>query len=70
MEKEQEILNTLAEQGQKIDKIYASVEKTRKYFFWTMIITIAVIVLPIIGLFFAIPSFMSNYVNPLQTLSQ
>jgi hypothetical protein len=53
----------------KIDAIYVSVEKTRKYFFWTMIITVAVVVLPLIGLFFAIPSFMKNYVDPIQSLS-
>jgi hypothetical protein len=45
----------------KIDQIYTSVEKTRKYFLWTMIITIALFVLPIIGLVFAIPSFLSQY---------
>ena len=60
-----EILN------KKVDAIYESVEKTRKYFFWTMVITLAIIVLPLIGLLFAIPSFLSNYVNPIQqTLGQ
>jgi hypothetical protein len=59
-----EILN------KKIDAIYASVEKTRKYMMWTAIITVALIVLPLIGLLFAIPSFLTNYVNPIQTLSQ
>lgn len=46
---------------QKIDAIYATTEKTRKYFLWTMIITIALVVLPAIGLVFAIPSFISSY---------
>lgn len=45
----------------KIDQIYISVEKTRKYFLWTMIITVALFVLPLIGLIFAIPSFLSQY---------
>jgi hypothetical protein len=45
----------------KINKIYDSVEKTRKYFLWTMIITVALFVLPLIGLIFAIPSFLSQY---------
>ncbi|MBA4319009.1 MAG: hypothetical protein C0412_11480 [Flavobacterium sp.] len=53
---------------EKINKIYISVEKTRKYFFWTVIITIAVVVLPVIGLMFALPSFMNNYVGNLQGL--
>ncbi|MBX4198347.1 hypothetical protein KW782_03375 [Candidatus Parcubacteria bacterium] len=60
--------NELAELRQKIDLIYASVEKTRKYFFWTMIITIALFVLPLIGLVFVIPSFINTYTTNLQEL--
>lgn len=48
----------LVEQEKKIDLIYASIEKMRKYFFWTMIITIATIVLPLIALVAAIPWFI------------
>ena len=65
---EQEINKKLIELDIKIDKIYKSVEKTRKYFLWTGIITVAVIVLPLIGLMFVLPSFMSNYVGNLQGL--
>ena len=65
---EQEILRKLAEQEEKINKIYISVEKTRKYIFWTVVITILVIVLPIIGLIFVLPSFMNNYVGSIQNL--
>jgi len=52
---EQEILQKFEEQGEKIDKIYVSVEKTRKYFLWTMIITIATIVLPLLAMIVLIP---------------
>lgn len=48
----------LTAQEDKLDAIYQSVEKTRKYFKWTLIVTIAVIVLPAIGLIFAIPAFI------------
>lgn len=48
---------------QKIDAIYASVEKTRKYFLWTMILSIVFFVLPLIGLAFALPAFMNSYVG-------
>ncbi len=65
---EQETIKKLAELEEKINNVYVSVEKTRKYFFWTMIITIAVVVLPVIGLMFALPSFMTNYVGSLQGL--
>ena len=58
----------LIELEEKIDKIYVSVEKTRKYFLWTGIITILVIVLPLIGLMFALPSFMQNYVGTFNSL--
>ncbi len=64
---ETEILKKLEEQQTQINLIYLSVEKTRKYFQWTMIITVALFILPLIGLFFAIPSFLSQY-NQIQTL--
>lgn len=55
---------------EKLDKIYISVEKTRKYFLWTLIVSVALIILPAIGLAFVIPSFLSGYVGSVQTLSQ
>ncbi len=58
---ETEILKKLQEQEAKIEQIYISVEKTRKCFQWTMIITIALFVLPLIGLLFAVPAFLSSY---------
>ena len=57
---EGELLKKLEEQDQKINAIYVSVEKTRKYFLWTMIITIVAVVLPLIGLMFAIPAYLST----------
>jgi hypothetical protein len=56
-----EIKKVIEDQQKKIDLIYISVEKTRKYFFWTMVITIALFILPLIGLVFAVPSFLSSY---------
>ena len=53
---------------QKIDAIYASVEKTRKYIFWTVVVTIALVVLPAIGLVFALPQFISTYTTELNGL--
>ncbi|MEK7555882.1 MAG: hypothetical protein AAB523_01175 [Patescibacteria group bacterium] len=65
---EQEALKKLEEQGQKIDEIYVSIEKTRKYFMWTLVVTLAFFILPLIGLVFAIPSFLSTYSTALQGL--
>ncbi len=48
---------------QKIDAIYVSVEKTRSYFFWTMVVTLVLFILPLIGLVFAIPAFLSSYTS-------
>lgn len=56
-----DIEKRLADQREMIEKIYVSVEKTRKYFLWTLVISIVVIVLPLIGLMFEIPSFLSLY---------
>lgn len=60
-----ELAARLSEMEAKIDAAYKAAEAARKYLFWTGVVTIAVIVLPLIGLLFAIPSFMNNYVNPL-----
>ena len=44
----------------KLDAILVSTEKTRKYFLWTLIISIVMIVLPLIGLVFVIPIFLKT----------
>lgn len=51
----------LQAQAEKLDAIYASVEKTRKYFLLIMWISIAMVLLPMIGLLFAIPTFLETY---------
>ncbi len=58
---ENEITERLSKDEEKLDKILVSVEKTRKYIFWTMVITVVFLVLPLVGLIFAIPSFISTY---------
>lgn len=58
----------IEEQGVKIDAIYKSVEKTRKYFLIIIWVTIFAIVLPLIGLSFVIPSFLDNYTSTLNDL--
>ncbi len=45
--------------------VYASVEKTRKYFLTIIWITVVTLVLPAIGLVFAIPTFISSYTSVL-----
>lgn len=45
----------------KIDAVYKSTEKTRKYFLSIVVISVIAFVLPLIGLVFAIPQFLSVY---------
>ena len=65
---EQEIAQKLAEQEKKLEAIYRSVERTRKYFLWTLIITVLLFLLPLVGLIFIIPSFINVYTSGLQGL--
>lgn len=58
---EQEILDRIAAQNDLLQKVFVSVEKTRRYFLWTLIVTLVLFFLPLVGLMFAIPAFMSNY---------
>ena len=62
-----ELLAKLEEIGAKADRAYQAAETVRKYLFWTGVITVALIVLPLIGLAFAIPQFISSY-SSLNTL--
>lgn len=63
-----DIQKQIDELNKKIDEVYLSVEKTRKYFLWTLVVTLAVFVLPLIALVFIIPSFLSNYANAINVL--
>lgn len=58
---EEDILKKIEEQDKKLQAIYYSVEKTRKYFLWTMIVSVVFIVLPLIALIFVIPQFLSSF---------
>lgn len=59
-EMEPEILKKFEEQDKKLDAIFRSAEKTRKYFLWTLIITLAVLFLPLVGLAFVIPFYLKT----------
>jgi len=51
----------LVEQRAIIEKIYISAEKTRKYFLWTLIVTLILFVLPLLVMAFVLPSLLSGY---------
>ncbi len=58
---EEDVRKKLAEIEQKVDAVYESAEKTRKYFLAVLIVTLVAFILPMFGLVFAIPSFLSTY---------
>lgn len=60
---EEEIKKRLDRQDELLEKIYKSTERTRKYFLWTMIISIVFFILPLIGLLFVIPQFLNIYLS-------
>lgn len=56
-----ELAQRLDELSQKIDAAYRAAEAARKYLFWTGVVTVALFVLPLIGLLFVLPQFFSYY---------
>ncbi|NTW30612.1 MAG: hypothetical protein HGB34_03890 [Candidatus Moranbacteria bacterium] len=52
---EEELKARLDAQEKKIDAIYVSVEKTRKYFLWTLIATVVAFVLPLLAAIILVP---------------
>ena len=57
---EEEILKKIEEQDKKLEAIYRSIEKMRKYFLWTLIISAVMIIVPLIGLTFVIPMYLKS----------
>ncbi len=57
---DEDIKKRLDEQDKKLAEILVSTEKTRKYIFWTLIISVVVVVLPLLGLLFVIPKFLGT----------
>lgn len=60
---EEQILKKLDEQQIKIDAMYESVEKLRKYFLWTLIITVVTVILPVVAALIILPTIISNLMN-------
>jgi ABC-type arginine transport system permease subunit len=62
---DEEIKKRLDAQDELLAKIYKSTEKTRKYFFWTLVISLIFIFLPLVALVFLIPKFLGLYTSAL-----
>lgn len=65
---DEEISKKIEEQGVKIDAIYKSVEKTRKYFLLIIWISVITFVLPMIAMAFVLPNFIHTYIGSLEGL--
>ncbi len=63
-----EVEKALALQELKLDAIYLSVEKTRKYILIIVWVTIIAVVLPLLGMVIAIPKFINMYTTTLDGL--
>jgi len=57
---EEEILQKIEAQKKKLEEIYRSVERTRKYFLWTLIAMVALIILSLIAGLFLITQILSD----------
>jgi len=53
------------EQTKKIDAMYISVEKMRKYFLITLWVTLIAFVLPLIGIAIVLPKFINTFTRSL-----
>lgn len=56
-----EIKKILVDLTAKIDEVRASQKQTTQHAKWALWVAVAIFVLPLIGLLFAIPSFMATY---------
>ncbi|MBI2048411.1 MAG: hypothetical protein HYT30_00590 [Parcubacteria group bacterium] len=59
----QDIEKRLSAIDQKIDAIYVSAEKTRKYFLATLVMSAVLVLLPLLGVMVAGPTMMSGYAD-------
>lgn len=57
---DEELLKKIEVLEKKTDAVLSSVEKMRKFFFWTLVAALVMIVLPLIGLVFAIPVYLDT----------
>lgn len=63
-----EIEDKLDANTKKLEEIYASVEKTRKYFLIILVINVLVFVVPLILAIFVVPAFLESYLGQLGSL--
>lgn len=65
---DQELLQKIEAQNEKLDAIQRTVSELRRYFLLTLIIAVVVTVLPLIGLVVIIPQVLGTYSSALEGL--
>ena len=58
---EQDLLSKMESLEKKLEETHQAVFQLRRYFLWALIISVAVVILPLIGLLFVLPGFLSSY---------
>lgn len=53
-------MRKIEELERKIDATHESAEKTRKYFFWFLILSLLALFLPLFGMMIALPYFLNT----------
>jgi type II secretory pathway component PulF len=59
----EELRKKIYEQGEKIDAIYKSIEKVRKYFLIVIWVSLIAFIIPLIAIIFILPSFLESYLG-------
>ncbi|MDD5251319.1 MAG: hypothetical protein PHT12_01625 [Patescibacteria group bacterium] len=57
---DKELIKRLDNLQERVDAAARSVDKLRLYFLWTVILALVTLILPVIGLLFAIPTFLQS----------
>lgn len=52
----------------KIDELVRSIRTIKRIFFWILVVSVVMFILPLIGLVFVIPQFISTYTGALNGL--
>lgn len=66
---DQQLEARLAALEEKIDKTFASAEKTRKYLMWGFYATVAAFVIPLLIAAVAVPSFLKSYTGQIDSIT-
>ncbi|MCA9361396.1 hypothetical protein KC845_02455 [Candidatus Kaiserbacteria bacterium] len=63
-----ELQEQIDQQNIKIDAVYESVEKVRKYLLVIMWLTLGMVILPLLAALFIVPALINSYTSTLEGL--